>query len=114
MLVAVDLVEGGVLCRRCRGDGRCHRRAGPDAADPRRGTDRVLAEPRSPVTDEVAALATEAMESHLDRRLRSVQPPDRWHRTAATGTPFGVYVRVPSAGSAATAAPSPPTPTATT
>ena len=34
----------------------------------------VLAEPRSPVTDEVTALATEAMEAHLDRRLRSVRP----------------------------------------
>ena len=33
----------------------------------------VLAEPRSPVTDEVTALATEAMEAHLDRRLRSVR-----------------------------------------
>jgi hypothetical protein len=32
----------------------------------------VLAEPRSAVTDEVTALATEAMEAHLDRRLRSV------------------------------------------
>jgi hypothetical protein len=33
----------------------------------------VLAEPRSPLTDEVAVLATEAMEAHLDRRLRSVR-----------------------------------------
>jgi hypothetical protein len=32
----------------------------------------VLAEPGSPLVDEVTALATEAMEAHLDRRLRSV------------------------------------------
>ena len=33
----------------------------------------VLAEPRSPVTDEVGVLATEAIEIHLDRRLRSLR-----------------------------------------
>jgi DNA repair protein RecO (recombination protein O) len=73
-LVAFDLVEGGVLCRRCR-------RGRPVSADGlvllRRtlggGLAGVLAEPRSEATDEVAALATEAVESHLDRRLRSVR-----------------------------------------
>ena len=72
-LVAFDLSEGGVLCRRCR-------RGRPVSADGlvllRRtlggGLAGVLAEPRSETTDEVAALATEAVESHLDRRLRSV------------------------------------------
>jgi DNA repair protein RecO (recombination protein O) len=73
-LVAFDLAEGGVLCRRCR-RGRpvsqaalalLRRTLGGDLA-------RVLGEPRSPVTDEVGALATEAMETHLDRRLRSVR-----------------------------------------
>jgi DNA repair protein RecO (recombination protein O) len=72
-LVAFDLVEGGVLCRNCRrgrplsGDGLVllQRTLGGGLAG-------VLAEPRSPVTDEVTALATEAMEAHLDRRLRSV------------------------------------------
>jgi len=72
-LVAFDLVEGGVLCRGCR-RGRplsteglvlLQRTLGGGLAG-------VLAEPRSPVTDEVTALATEAMEAHLDRRLRSV------------------------------------------
>jgi DNA repair protein RecO (recombination protein O) len=73
-LVAFDLSEGGVLCRRCR-RGRpvsagglilMRRTLGGDLAG-------VLTEPRSACTDEVGALATEAMESHLDRRLRSVR-----------------------------------------
>ena len=37
------------------------------------GLSGVLAEQRSPVTDEVTTLATEAMEAHLDRRLRAVR-----------------------------------------
>ena len=73
-LVAFDLVEGGVLCRGCRRgrplspDGLVllRRTLGGDLAG-------VLQEGRSPTTDEVTALATEAMESHLDRRLRSVR-----------------------------------------
>ena len=73
-LVAFDLVEGGVLCRSCR-RGRA---LSPDGLALLRrtlggGLAGVLAEPRSPVTDEVTALATEAMEAHLDRRLRSVR-----------------------------------------
>jgi DNA repair protein RecO (recombination protein O) len=73
-LVAFDLTEGGVLCRQCRrgrpvsagGLALMRRMLGGDLAG-------VLADPRSPFTSEVAALATEAMESHLDRRLRSVR-----------------------------------------
>jgi len=72
-LVAFDPVEGGVLCRACR-RGRSLSPGGLDLV--RRtlggGLAGVLVEPRSPVTDEVTALATEAMEAHLDRRLRSV------------------------------------------
>jgi len=73
-LVAFDLVEGGVLCRNCRRG----RPLTPDGLDLLRrtlggGLAGVLAEPRSPVTDEITALATEAMEAHLDRRLRSVR-----------------------------------------
>jgi DNA repair protein RecO (recombination protein O) len=72
MLVAFDIGEGGVLCRRCR-------RGRPVSQEAlvlmRRmlggGLAAVLSEPRSSVSDEVGALATEAMESHLDRRLRS-------------------------------------------
>ena len=73
-LVAFDIVEGGVLCRACR-RGRSLTPAG--LALLRRtlggGLSGVLAEPRSSTTDEVTALATEAMEAHLDRRLRSVR-----------------------------------------
>ncbi len=73
-MVAFDQVEGGVLCRSCR-RGRA---LSPDGLVLLRrtlggGLAGVLAEPRSPVTDEVTALATEAMEAHLDRRLRSVR-----------------------------------------
>ena len=73
-LVAFDPVEGGVLCRSCRRG----RPVSPDALLLLRrvlggGLAGVLVEPRSPATDEVAALATEAVEAHLDRRLRSVR-----------------------------------------
>jgi DNA repair protein RecO (recombination protein O) len=74
LLVAFDLVEGGVLCRSCRrgrplsagGLALLRRTLGGGLAG-------VLAEPGSPLVDEVTALATEAMEAHLDRRLRSVR-----------------------------------------
>ena len=73
-LMAFDLVEGGVLCRSCR-------RGGPGSAgalDVVRlvlggGLASVLAEPAGPSTEEVTDLATEAMEVHLDRRLRSLR-----------------------------------------
>jgi DNA repair protein RecO (recombination protein O) len=73
-LVAFDLGEGGVLCRRCRRG----RPVSPEALALLRrtlggGLAGVLAEPRSEATDEVASLATEAVEWHLDRRLRSVR-----------------------------------------
>ena len=73
-LVAFDLVAGGTLCRAHR-SGRSmspaalnllHRILGGDLAS-------VLAGPPPPGADEVAELATEAMEVHLDRRLRSVR-----------------------------------------
>ncbi|MGO8864594.1 MAG: DNA repair protein RecO [Acidimicrobiales bacterium] len=73
-LVAFDLVEGGALCRRCR-RGRpmsgaalvlLRRILGGDLAA-------VLAGPPPEGADEVAELATEAMEVHLDRRIRSVR-----------------------------------------
>jgi len=73
-LVAFDIVEGGVLCRSCR-RGRPLSSGG--LALLRRtlggGLSGVLAEPRSATTDEVAALATGAVEAHLDRRLRAVR-----------------------------------------
>ncbi|MGC8462436.1 MAG: DNA repair protein RecO [Acidimicrobiales bacterium] len=73
-LVAFDLLDGGALCARCRRG----RPLSPGALDLLRrvlggGLAGVLAEPRSPVTDEVASLAIEAIEVHLDRRLRSLR-----------------------------------------
>jgi len=73
-LVAFDLVEGGALCRTCR-------RGRPVSAEAfalmRRvlggGLASALAEPDGPVVGEVTTVATEAMEVHLDRRLRSVR-----------------------------------------
>jgi DNA repair protein RecO (recombination protein O) len=72
-LVAFDVGEGGVLCRTCRrgraiSDGAIallRRLLGGDLGG-------VLAEPASPATHEVEVLATEAMEHHLERRLRAV------------------------------------------
>jgi DNA repair protein RecO (recombination protein O) len=73
-LVAFDLTEGGALCRRCR-QGRpmsaaalalLRRILGGDLAT-------VLAGPPAEGANEVAELATEAMEVHLDRRIRSVR-----------------------------------------
>jgi DNA repair protein RecO (recombination protein O) len=73
-LVAFDPLEGGVLCQRCR---RGRPLSAPALRLLRRtlggGLAGVLAEPRSAVTDEVTSLATAAMESHLDRRLRSIR-----------------------------------------
>jgi DNA repair protein RecO (recombination protein O) len=73
-LVAFDMLEGGALCRSCR-RGRALSAAA--LAIVRRtlggGLAAVLAEPAGPEADEIAQLATEAMEVHLDRRLRSVR-----------------------------------------
>ena len=73
-LVAFDLAAGGALCRPHR-SGRpmtaaaltlLRRILGGDLAS-------VLRPPPPAAADEVAELATEAMEVHLDRRLRSVR-----------------------------------------
>jgi len=73
-LVAFDLVAGGTLCR----SHRSGRPLSPGAlALVRRilsgDLAAVLSQPTPPVADEVAELATEAMEAHLDRRIRSVR-----------------------------------------
>ena len=73
-LVAFDLVAGGTLCRAHRSG----RHMSPDALVLLRrilGGDlgAVLAGPPPPSAEEVAELATEAMEAHLDRRIRSVR-----------------------------------------
>lgn len=72
-LVAFDLAEGGTLCRECR-RGRA---VSPEALGVLRDVlggslGRVLSSPRPECADEVAHLATEAMEGHVDRRLRAV------------------------------------------
>ena len=73
-LVAFDLVEGGVLCRSCR-RGRAlsteallllRRMLGGDLAS-------ALDQPPGVIADEVGEVAIEAMEVHLDRRLRTVR-----------------------------------------
>ena len=73
-LVAFDLVAGGHAVpgppqRSPHEPGR----AGPAAPHPRRRPGRRAAGPPPPAADEVAELATEAMEVHLDRRIRSVR-----------------------------------------
>jgi DNA repair protein RecO (recombination protein O) len=73
-LVAFDLMEGGTLCRRCRRG----RPVSPEALALLRvllggGLGTILKQSSPPGSDEVTALATEAIEAHLDRRLRSVR-----------------------------------------
>lgn len=73
-LMSFDLVEGGVLCRQCR-RGRA---ISADALEVLRGIldgrlASILSEPPGPLVTEVTEIMTEAMESHLDRYLRSVR-----------------------------------------
>jgi DNA repair protein RecO (recombination protein O) len=72
-LVAFDMNEGGVLCRSCRVGSPIS----PDGLRLMRmilggGMNAALDEQVTPATAEVRHLATEAMEHHLERRLRSV------------------------------------------
>jgi DNA repair protein RecO (recombination protein O) len=72
-LVAFDLGQGGVLCRSCRQGvpisadalALVRRILGGDLA-------RVLDEPDGPAVHEVRALASHALEYHLERRIRSL------------------------------------------
>jgi DNA repair protein RecO (recombination protein O) len=73
-LVAFDMTEGGALCRRCRRG----RPVSPEAftllaAMTGGGLAGLLAGPPPAAGPEVAELVTEAMEVHLDRRLRTVR-----------------------------------------
>lgn len=72
-LVAFDLDEGGLRCRACRRG----RPVGPDAVDLLQavlggGLAAALRVEVSSATWEVDQLATEVMERHLERRLRSI------------------------------------------
>jgi len=73
-LVAFDLLEGGMLCRRCRRG----RPVSPAALGMLRqvlggSLGSVLSGPAPSCADELTALATEAMEAHLDHRLRAMR-----------------------------------------
>lgn len=92
-LVALDLVEGGALCRSCRpGSPDWSGPAGPGGHQPGPAAPavtaaalavidqilsgdlrRALRTPEGPVAAEVASLATGALEAHLERRLRVVR-----------------------------------------
>ena len=78
-LVAFAASEGGMLCERCR-RGRPVSR---EALDLLRqilngGLRAVLLGPESAATKEVATLATEAIEQHLDRRLKTLRSAATW------------------------------------
>ncbi|GAC1313341.1 MAG: DNA repair protein RecO [Acidimicrobiales bacterium] len=77
-LVAFDLGEGGVLCRGCR-SGTPMAEATLDLLRRVLGGDltRALGEPAGPASRELEGLATIAMETHLERRLRSLAVLDR-------------------------------------
>ncbi len=71
--VAFDLNEGGVLCRQCRSGSSIS----PAALGIMRNVlggrlNEALALEESPATHEVSALATRALEHHIERRLKAV------------------------------------------
>ncbi|MFK8024554.1 MAG: DNA repair protein RecO [Ilumatobacter sp.] len=72
-LVAFDLSEGGVLCRQCRSGRAISPAALVVMRDILGGRlQHALDQDESPVTHEVSALATAALEFQLERRLRAV------------------------------------------
>ena len=80
--VALDTVEGGVLCRTCEPGSGGRRSVGPGALGVIRrilGGDLAgaLATPEGPVAAEVADLGTRALEDHIERRLRVPRLLDR-------------------------------------
>lgn len=72
-LVAFDLDEGGTLCRSCR-SGRPVSAAALDLLRMVLGgrLNDALAVPEGPITHELGVLATQALEHHIERRLRTV------------------------------------------
>jgi len=78
VLVAFDLETGGALCATCRRG----RSISPEALHLMQQIlggqlGQALNEPPSPATHEVEHLATDALEHHLERRLRSISLLDR-------------------------------------
>ncbi len=72
-LVAFDLNEGGVLCRTCRTGSSISPAALGIMRDVLGGRlNEALALEESPATHEVGALATRALEHHIERRLKAV------------------------------------------
>lgn len=72
-LVAFDLDEGGVLCRACRTGGSITPAALGVMRDILGGRlNDALALDESPATHEVGALATRALEHHIERRLKTI------------------------------------------
>ena len=72
-LVAFDLNEGGVLCRTCRSGQSISPGALALVRDILGGRlAQALPEEESPITHEVATLATRALEFHIERRLKAV------------------------------------------
>lgn len=72
-LVAFDLDEGGTLCRACRSGASVSGAALAIMRDILGGRlNQALALDESPATHEVGALATRALEHHIERRLKAV------------------------------------------
>ena len=72
-MVAFDLNEGGTLCRSCRSGGSISPAALGIMRDILGGRlHQALSLEESPATHEVGALATRALEHHIERRLRAV------------------------------------------
>jgi DNA repair protein RecO (recombination protein O) len=71
-LVAFDLAEGGALCRSCRTGAPVSPAALALLRRVLHGElNAALAEPDGSATSELGALATKAMESHIERRLKA-------------------------------------------
>ena len=75
---ALDIAAGGVLCHQCR-QGRPVSREALETMRQILGGQlgAVLRRPPDDVTEEVSAVATAAIEAHLERRLRSVTVLER-------------------------------------
>jgi DNA repair protein RecO (recombination protein O) len=72
-LVSFDLIEGGVMCRSCRSGQAISAGALELLRDILGGRLQVaLRQEESPVTHEVASLATRALEFQIERRLKAV------------------------------------------